>query len=156
MRYCTKYYRTSWRCAPGLGEIWDILKLETDLELSTDMMVDALPPKIKIEKQNKKSWSELSLGRACSAEYSSWEIFGRLSKRLETYPVQWRANCTDRQGTAMISYDHTAVWEKLKEPVSTGWGLRDSPQTAWKNSKERIMLTNKLWSICNLNTECRG
>ena len=176
MRYCTKYYRTSWRCAPGLGEIWDILRLETDLELSTDMVVDALPPKIKIEKQNKKSWSELSLGRACSAEYSfckrkdevlnqlcvpenclvSWEIFGRLSKRLETYPVQWRANCTDRQGTAMISYDHTAVWEKLKEPVSTGWGLRDSPQTAWKNSKERIMLTNKLWSICNLNTECRG
>ena len=70
MRYCTKYYRTSWRCAPGLGEIWDILRLETDLELSTDMVVDALPPKIKIEKQNKKSWSELSLGRACSAEYS--------------------------------------------------------------------------------------
>ena len=116
--------------------------------------------KIKIEKQNKKSWSELSLGRACSTEYSfcKWEDKGssesavcprKLScpeKSSGDYPRNRKLTQNNGGQIAQIVDCHDLLWShgsvRKTEGASTGWGLRDSLQTAWKNFKERIMLRN--------------
>ena len=113
-----------------------------------------------IEEQNKKSWSELSLGRACSTEYSfcKWKDKGssesavcprKLSHVLRNHQeiIQETANLSSTMEGKLHRVDcHDLLWShgsvRKTKGASTGWGLRDSLQTAWKNFKERITLTN--------------